>query len=115
MSVSMTALIVTIVVNIIIISPSLWYAGRSIVGEKKAKFSDSVWIVALGVLIGSIVGSVIGRGASIVQLLVWLYLIKTYFETDWFRAFIISCVAVVVFIIMVLVLGIFGLALFKVF
>jgi len=45
-------LLATLVLNIIIISPILWIAGRSLAGKDKAKFTDALWIVTLGTLIG---------------------------------------------------------------
>ena len=34
----------------------LWLAGRGLVGKEKAKFTDAIWIVALGTIIGMIIG-----------------------------------------------------------
>ena len=45
-------LIIQIIVNIIILSPVLWIAGRLLVGKDKAKFMDALWIVVLGTVIG---------------------------------------------------------------
>ena len=115
MALNLTALSVSIVVNIIIIAPSLWMAGKSIVGEKKAKFTDALWIVALGVVIGNVLGTFVGSGVGIIQLIVWLYLVRTYFDTGWLNAFIISCVAIVIFMVTIFVLGIFGFTLFSIF
>jgi hypothetical protein len=54
------ALLISIVINTIIISPMLWLAGRALVGKEKAKFTDAIWIALLGTVIGAIVGYFIG-------------------------------------------------------
>jgi len=43
-------LIVTVIANIIIISPVLWISGRLLAG-KKAKFTHALWIVLIGTVI----------------------------------------------------------------
>ena len=40
--------LIQIVVNIVILAPVLWIAGRLFVGKDKAKFMDALWIVVLG-------------------------------------------------------------------
>ena len=106
--------IVRIIVATVVTAPSLWIAGRMIVGVKKAKFSDAFWIVALGIILESMVVAVVRSSfASLVQFVVWLYLVRHYFDTGWGNAFVISLLAVVVFIIvtfgLAMVLGILGL------
>ena len=83
-------------------------------GEKKARFSDAFWIVALGIILESVVVTVVRSSfASLVQFAAWLYLVKHYFDTGWGSAFGISLLAVVVFIVvtvgLAMVLGVLGL------
>ncbi len=107
-------LLLRIIVATIVTAPSLWIAGRMIVGKKKAKFSDAFWIVALGIVLESLIVAVVrSLFAPLVQLVVWLYLVKHYYDTGWMEALIISILAVVVFIAvsigLAIVLGIIGL------
>ncbi|MCW4036094.1 MAG: hypothetical protein NWE75_02785 [Candidatus Bathyarchaeota archaeon] len=107
-------LLLRIIVATIVTAPSLWIAGRMIVGKKKAKFSDAFWIVALGIVLESlIVAAVRSIFAPLAQLVVWLYLVKHYFDTGWVQALVISILAVVVFvavtIVLAIVLGMLGL------
>jgi hypothetical protein len=111
---SIIGLLFKIVSATILTTPSLWIAGRMMVGVKKARFSDSLWIVALGVVVESVIGVVVRSPFTpFVQLFVWLYLIKHYFDTDWLRAFVVSILTVVVFIIVTVaiatVIGLIGL------
>ena len=103
------SLIIQIVVGLIVSAPALWYAGKWRVGAEKAKFSDAVWISVLSTVINAVVSAFVGGGiGSILQLVVNLYLINKYFETDWVNSLIISVVAVVLVFIAFTVLGVLG-------
>jgi hypothetical protein len=105
-------LLIQIGVAIVVLSPVLWLVGRSLAGKHNAKFTDAIWIVALGTIIGSIVGAFIGGiVASIIMFLFWLGLIKHFFDCSWFKAFAIAVVAVVVFVTIILILVAFLLTL----
>jgi hypothetical protein len=111
---TLAGIIVRIIVAMIVTAPSLWIAGRMIVGVKKARFFDAFWIVALGIILESVVVAVVRSSfASLVQFVAWLYLVRHYFDTGWGSAFVISLLAVVVFIVvtfgLAMVLGILGL------
>jgi len=104
-------LLISIVVAVIIIAPILWLVGRTLVGKEKAKFTDAIWIVILGVVIGAIVGALIGGLiAALIMFIVWLALIKHFFDCGWLMAFAIAIVAVVVFIVLIAVLALIGIA-----
>lgn len=112
--VNLDSVIIHIIINIIVISPFLWLSGRSLVGGKKAKFSDAVMIVVFGTLIGTVFGVFFtGFTASIVQLILWLLLIKHFFDCGWLMALAVSIIAVIIFAVIVAVLGIIGFALIR--
>jgi hypothetical protein len=52
--ISLISLVVNILVNVIVLSPVLWIAGRLLAGKDKAKFTDALWIVVLGTIIGAV-------------------------------------------------------------
>jgi len=98
-----------VIVNVIIIGPVLWLSGRALVGKDKAKFTDGLWIAALGALIGAVFGYFFtGIIATIIMLIIWLALIKHFFDCGWGRALLIAIVAVIIFIIIGLVLVAIG-------
>lgn len=106
--------ILSIIVGTLILAPILWFVGKALVGREKAKFTDALWIMFLGQVIGGLLsvalGSVLeGLTASligfIVQLLVWLGLVKHFFDTGWGKAFVIAIVAVIVAAIVFAVLA----------
>jgi hypothetical protein len=104
-------MIISIIVNTIIISPVLWLAGRAIVGKEKAKFTDAIWIVVLGTVIGTFFGAFFsGIIATVILLILWLALVKHFFDCGWLKAFIISILAVIIFAVIVIILGIIGVA-----
>ncbi len=114
MAVNLDAILINIIVSIIVVSPVLWIAGRVIVGKESAKFTDAVWIVVLGIVIGNIFGYFFtGLAAAIVQLVIWLALVKHFFDSSWPQAIIISLIAIVIFVIVAVVLALLGFALFS--
>jgi hypothetical protein len=104
-------LLISIVVAIIIVAPILWLVGRALVGKQKAKFTDAIWIVVLGVVIGAIVGVFVGGLiAAVVMFIIWLALVKHFFDCGWLMAFAIAILVVVVFVVILAVLALVGIA-----
>ena len=117
MSIDWIALVIHIIVNTIIISPALWLSGRAIVGKEKAKLTDAIWIVILGTVISIFFGAFLtdiidfsGIIAAIILLIVWLALVKHFFDCGWLKAFVISILAVIIFVIIVAILALVGIA-----
>ena len=113
MAINLDTLLISIVMNVIvptiILSPFLWLAGRALVGKEKAKFTDAIWIILVGTLFGTLFSYVFtGIIASIIQLIVWLALVKHFFDCGWLKALAISIVAVIIFIAIALLLGMIG-------
>ncbi|MBS7626079.1 hypothetical protein KEJ51_03440 [Candidatus Bathyarchaeota archaeon] len=108
---NLTKLLIQVVVSVIILSPILWVVGRAIVGGRRARFSDALWIVALGTIINSFVGAYVhGILGFIATLILWLALIKHFFDAGWGTAIIIAVVAIIVLGIVALILAFLGLA-----
>ena len=106
----LVALLIQIVVGIIVVAPILWLVGRALVGKDKAKFTDAIWIVVLGTIIGAVVGVFVGSLISaVIMFVVWLALIKHFFDSGWLKAFLIAVIAVIIFIVIVAVLAIIGI------
>jgi hypothetical protein len=106
----LVALLIQIVVAIIVVAPILWLVGRALAGKENAKLTDAIWIVVLGTIIGAVVGALVGSLISaIIMFIVWLALIKHFFDCGWLKAFAIAVVAVIIFIIVVAILAIIGI------
>jgi hypothetical protein len=111
--INLTNLLIQIIISAIILSPILWLVGRALVGKQKAKFTDAIWIVTLGIIINTILGAYIhGLLGFIVTLLIWLWLIKHFFDTGWLMALAIAIIAIIVLGVIVLVLAAIGIAFF---
>jgi len=113
LAVNLDTLLIELVIKIIILAPALWISGRVLVGKEKAKFIDAVWIIILGTLIGGIFSyfEIIGIIALIIQLVIWLGLVKHFFDTGWLKAFVISVLAVIILVVVGFILGLVGLGL----
>ena len=107
MAIDFVGLVVQIVVAAVILAPVLWIAGRLLAGKDKAKFTDALWIAVLGTVIGAVLGALVGGWiAAVVMFIVWLALIKHFFDCGWIKAFIIAVVAVIIFVILVAILAV---------
>ena len=102
----LVAILIQIVVATIILAPVLWIAGRLLSGKDKAKFTDALWIALLGTVIGAAVGA-LGWGlvGAVIMFVVWLALIKHFFDCGWLKAFVIAVVAVIIFAIIFFILA----------
>jgi hypothetical protein len=105
-------LFVQLVVNIIVLSPVFWISGRLLAGKEKAKGTDALWIVILGTVIQAALGYFLtGLIASLIVLVIWLALVKHFFDCGWLRALVISVVAILILAAIAVVLGIIGVEL----
>ena len=103
------SLIVQIVVAVVVLAPVLWIVGKWFVGKDKAKFTDAVWIGVLGVIIGAGVGWLLpGWGAilgTLIMIVVWLLLIKHFFDCGWLKALAIAIIAGIIYLILSLIIS----------
>jgi hypothetical protein len=107
MAINLDALVIGLIVRIILLSPVLWIAGRLLAGSDKAKFTDAIWIVVLGTVIGAIIEALFsGILAFIIVLFIWLALVKHFFDTGWLKALAISIIAIIIWIIIAVIIGI---------
>ena len=105
------ATVISVIVGVIIVAPVLWLVGRSMVGGAKAKFTDAIWIVVLGTIINAVLNAFIpGFLGIIVTLVVWVALIKHFFDAGWGKALLIGIIAIVVLVIILAILAFLGFA-----
>jgi len=111
LAINLDALAIHIIVNTIILSPVLWLAGRAVVGREKAKFTDAVLTVVVGTVVGAVLAYFfIGYVAAIIQLILWLVIVRHFFDCGWLKALVISILTLVIFVIIAIILGIIGFA-----
>jgi hypothetical protein len=111
---TLIGLIVTIIVMLIFVAPSLWIAGRLLAGKKNAKFTDALWIVILGTIVwylfnvfvaDLISGLVATLLAYLILLLIWLALVKHFFDCGWLKALAISVIAVIIAVVILFIIA----------
>jgi hypothetical protein len=107
------SLVGIIVALAIFVAPSLWIAGRLLAGKRKAKFSDALWIVIIGgavfyffnIFAQELLSSVLLSWLSyIVLLVIWLTLVKHFFDCGWLKALAISIIALIIAVIILFVI-----------
>jgi hypothetical protein len=108
--VNLDAFVISLIIRILILSPVLWISGRLLAGADKAKFTDAIWIVVLGSIIGGIIEYFFAFGwiSTIILLFIWLGLVKHFFDCGWLKALAISIVAVLIFAVIAVILGLIG-------
>ena len=106
------SVLISIIVGVVFTAPILWIAGRFLVGATRAKFTDAIIIVVLGNIASAVISAIVGGFlGAIVQIVVFLFLIKHYYECSWLKALAVAVVTVVIFAIIVIILGVLGFAL----
>jgi hypothetical protein len=109
----LVSLIWSIVVNLIFVAPFLWIAGRLLAGKQNAKGTDALWIVLIGTVVfyffnlflsDYISGSIATLIAYFVMLVIWLALVKHFFDCGWLKALAISIIAVIIAIIVIFII-----------
>ncbi len=104
------SLAIQIVVAAVILGPVLWIVGKSFVGKEKAKLTDGIWIGILGVIINAALsflltgtfGALLG---TIIMIVVWLALIKHFFDCGWLKALLIAIIAGIIYWIITMILS----------
>ena len=106
-------LFINIIVGIIVLSPALWLSGRGLVGKEKAKFTDAIAIIAIGIIVGSLFGILFtGWLTIIVEAIIWLALVKHFFDCGWLKSLAISILTIIIFVILAVILVFLGFSLF---
>ncbi len=98
--------VISFVVNLIVMTIVFYLAGVIVVGKRRALFSDALVISLLGTVVGNICSlffpPVIGL---ILSLLIWLLLIRRYYETGWLGALAVAVLAVIIYVVVLIVLA----------
>ncbi len=101
--------IIRFVVGLLVLTVVFYIAGIIVVGRERALFSDAFVIALLGVIARGIFSFLLPSFSFIgliLSLLVWLVLIKHYYETGWLGAIAVGILAVIVEIVVMVILAI---------
>ena len=98
--------VILFIVDLIVMTIVFYVAGVIVVGKRRALFSDAFVISLLGTVVGNICSlffpTVIGW---ILSLIVWLLLIRHYYETGWLGALAVAILAVIVYVVILVILA----------
>jgi len=88
------------VLGLLILTIVFYLAGRVVVGKKRALFSDAFVISLLGTIVVNICAIFITQLwiGLILSLIIWLLLIRNYYETGWLGAFAVAVLAVIIYV-----------------
>ena len=101
--------IIRFVVSLFVLTVVFYIAGIIVVGREQALFSDAFVIALLGVIARGIISFLLPLFpfiGLILSLLVWLVLIRHYYETGWLGAIAVGILAVIVEIVVMVILAI---------
>jgi hypothetical protein len=107
-------LVITVVTWLIFVSPALWISGRLLAGKQNAKFTDALWIAAIGAVVFYLFNAFVTEYLSIwwlsllsyvVLLIIWLALVKHFFDCGWLKALAISIIAVIIAVVILFIIG----------
>ena len=114
--------IIRFIVNLIVLTIVFYVAGVIVVGKKRALLSDAFIIALLGIVITTffmafLPGQVIftfdshklrfGLGLGLlISFIVYLLLIRHYYETSWLGALAVAILAVITFVVLAFILAV---------
>jgi len=99
--------LVKFVVGLFVLTIVFYIAGVIVVGRKRALFSDAFVISLLGTIIEAVCTLFFPLWIGmLLSLLVWLLLIRHYYETGWLGAIAVGILAIIVFVVVVIILAI---------
>jgi hypothetical protein len=99
-------------VNLIVLTLVLYFAGLIVVGGRRARFRDAFLISLLGTILSAAFLLFIPYGliALLLSIFVWLLLIKSLYETGWLGAIAVGFLAIIIFIVVSIILAfLFGI------
>ncbi len=98
--------LVSFIVSLLILTAVFYIAGILVVGKERALLSDAFVISLLGSAVTSICSIFFSPLIGLIlSLVVWLLLIRHYYETGFLGALAVAILAVIVFIVIVFLLS----------
>lgn len=94
-------------INLVVLAVVIYLAGLIVVGGKRALFTDAFIISLLGTVLSTLFFLFIEIRflALILSVLVWLLLIKRFYETGWLGAIAVGLLAIIVFLVVTILLA----------
>jgi hypothetical protein len=97
MEFDIATMLIALVIQVVLQIPVLWIVGRMLTSSQNAKFTDAIVIVILSNIANIIVGMFLTDIiAAVIQIVVYLFLIKKYYECDWGKAILVAIIVGIV-------------------
>jgi len=104
--VGLVSALILFIIHLIVMTIVFYVAGVIVVGKRRALFSDAFVISLLGTVVGNICmiffPLLIGW---ILSLLIWLLLIRHYYETGWLGALAVAVLALIIYVVVLVILA----------
>jgi len=99
--------VVAFIVNLIVMTIVFYIAGIVVVGKQRALLSDAFVISLLGTFVGALFVLFIPWHllGLILSLIIWLLLIKHYYETGWLGALAVAILAIIIYVVVLFFLA----------
>ncbi len=98
-------LFIVFIVSLLVLSFFLWIAGVLVVGGKRARFTDAVIIAFVGTVASTAVSLLVPLLGFVLAFVIWLVLIRHFYETGWLGSFAVAIVAIIIMAVLAFVLG----------
>jgi hypothetical protein len=109
---SIVIILISFFVSLLILTIVLYLAGIVVVGRKRATFSDAFTISLIGTVLSTLFGIFLPwLIALILEIFVWLLLIKRLYETRWLGAIVVGILAIIIYLGIITILLLFAAAL----
>ncbi|MDH5663754.1 MAG: hypothetical protein OEY90_04740 [Candidatus Bathyarchaeota archaeon] len=97
--------VISFIINLVVMTIVFYVAGAIVVGKRRALFSDALVISLLGTVVGNICSLFFPVIGWILSLIVWLLLIRRYYETGWLGALAVAILAVIIYVVVWVILA----------
>ncbi|MCW4001628.1 MAG: hypothetical protein NWE97_00350 [Candidatus Bathyarchaeota archaeon] len=93
-------------INLVVMTIVFYLAGIIVVGKRRAILTDAFVISLLGTIVSSICSLIFPPVIGLLlSLLVWLLLIRRYYETGWMGALAVAVLAVIIYVVVWVILA----------
>ena len=94
-------------INLVVMTIVFYLAGIIVVGKRRAVLTDAFVISLLGTIVSSICSLFLPPMIGLIlSLLVWLLLIRRYYETRWIGALAVAVLAVIIYVVVWIILAV---------
>ena len=97
--------VIVFIIDLFVMTIVFYVAGVIVVGKRRALFSDAFVISLLGTVVGNICSLFFPVIGWILSLIVWLLLIRRYYETGWLGALAVAILAVITYVVVWVILA----------